>query len=230
MLRSAVLRCAALRCAALRCVALQPCLLLSKYLRYSCPAEVECMTNQYDVCAGDAVVLQRWTDDRFKLHMHIIKDASDSIVASAVPNTTKGKAKRGTAGMTQRRTKTKSPPNLVPSCRQDARPYGPGSLSLEALHDAALLCADTPFPHPSTSTHRQFVAPSNECTDTAGRSVVPAAVVAAADAAAVQQQGSRAAVATDLAQNADRDQESVRYHDDAVCLSTAAQNDAVYGT
>lgn len=183
------------------------------------------MTTKHEMSAGDAVVLERWTDDRFKLHMHIIKDASDSVVASAVPTTNKGKAKRGTAGLTQRRTKSKSPSKPVPTCCRDPKPYSPGSL--EALHDAALLCANTPFPNPSTDPHRQFVAPSIQFTDSSGRSAVPAAAVAAADAAAVQQQGLRPAVAADMtAPHANAEQDSVQHHDDPACLTSAADNDA----
>ena len=185
--------------------------------------------------AGDAVQLQRWTDDRFKLHMHIIKDASDSIVASAVP-TTKGKAKRGTAGTAQRRTKVKSSSNPVPTCRQDPKPYPPASL--EALHDAALLCANIPLSNPSTHPDRQCVAPSIGFADSSGRGAVPAAAVAAADAAAVQQQGLRPAVAADMTaqhadaeqdsgqyHDADAEQDSGQYHDDAASLTTAAGNE-----
>lgn len=180
------------------------------------------MTTKHDMSAGDAVLLQRWTDDRFKLHIRIIKNASDSIVASAVPTTSKGRAKRGTAGTAQRRTKVKSPSNPVTSC-QAPKFYSPGSL--EALHDAALLCANTPFPNPSTDPHREFVVPKIGLIDSSGRSAVRAAAVAAADAAAVQQQSLRPAVAADA--SADTEQDSVQYHDDAACLTTAADDEAV---
>lgn len=179
------------------------------------------------VSAGDAVVLERWTDDRFKLHMHVIKNASDSIVASAVTTTTKGKAKRGaagTAGTTPHCTKCPSKP--VPSWPQEAKPYSPGSL--EALHDAALLCANTPFPNPSRGLYRQTVAPGRiDASNLLGRSAVPAAAVAAADAAAVLQQGLSPAVAADItAQIGDAGHELGRRRKDAVCLLPAAGNDA----
>lgn len=172
-------------------------------------------------------MLERWTDDRFKLHMHVIKNASDSIVASAV-TTTKGKAKRGTAGTASHRTKCPSKP--VPSWSQEAKPYSPGSL--EALHDAALLCANSPFPNPSTGLYRQTAVPGRvDASNLLGRSAVPAAAVAAAvaaaDAAAVLQQGLFPPVAADMpAQIADagQGQESARRHDETACLLPAADN------
>lgn len=170
-------------------------------------------------------MLERWTDDRFKLHMHVIKNASDSMVSSAVPNTTnKGKARRGTAGTAPHRTKC--PPKPAPSWSQEAKRYSPGSL--EALHDAALLCANSPFPNPSTGLHRQTAAPGRvDASNLLGRSAVPAAAVAAADAAAVLQQGLFPAVAADMpAQIADSEQgqELGRRHNDAACLLPAADN------
>ena len=175
--------------------------------------------------AGDAVVLQRWTDDRCKLHMHVIKNASDSFVASAVTTTTKGKTKRGTAGMTPHRTKCPSKP-VPKSWTQEAKPYSPGSL--EALHDAALLCANSPFPNPSTGLYRQTVAPGRvDASNHLGRSAVPAAAVAAADAAAVLQQGLFPAGAADItAQIRDAGHELGRRHNDAVFPLPAAGNDA----
>lgn len=212
----------AVPCRACRAVLQQITHLLNQYSMY---LPSRSMTTKHDAFAGDAVVLQRWTDDRFKLHMHIIKDASDSVVASAVTTTIKGKGKHGTASTTQRRTKVKLPSNPVPTCCQDPKPYSPGSL--EALHDAALLCANTPFPNPSTDPHRQFMAPSIQSADCSGRSTVSAAAVAAADAAAVQQQGLRPAVAADMTvQHAITEQDSVQYRADAACLTSAADNDA----
>ena len=190
------------------------------------PSRIQTQDSQHDALAGDAVVLQRWSDDRFKLHMHIIKDAFDSMVASAT--TSKGKAKRGTAGMTQRRTKVKPPSTSVPSCRQELKPYSPGSL--EALHDAALLCANSPSPDPSTGAarQRQDMAPSLDLADTPGGSVVPAAAVAAADAAALWQQGSPCAVAADMtAEKAVSEQNSGQHKNDAASPMTAADNGSV---
>lgn len=172
-------------------------------------------------------MLERWTDDRFKLQMHVIKNASDSIVASAVTTTTKGKAKRGTAGTagaTSHRTKCPSKP--VPSWSLEAKPYSPGSL--EALHDAALLCANSPFPNPSTGLYRQTVAPGRfDFSHLSGQQAVTAAAVAAADAAAVLQQGLFPAVAADMTEqvaHAEQGQELGRRHDDAACLLPAADN------
>ncbi len=164
---------------------------------------------QLDVLAGDAVVLERWSEDRFTLHMHIIKNASDSMVASA---TTKGKAKRSTARTTLRRTRAEPPVVSAPACRQASKPYSPGSL--EALHDAALLCANSPSPDPTTraATHgTQDLAPSLGLADDSGGSFVPAAAVLAADAAAVQQQASELGLAAALtaAQQAGAQQDSV---------------------
>lgn len=142
-------------------------------------------------------MLQRWSDDRFTLHLHIIKNASDSMVACAI--STKGKTKRSTARTTQRRTQAKSPPASVPTCRQPSKPYSPGSL--EALHDAALLCANSPSPHPNTgaaATLTQNMAPSLDLADDSGGNSVPAAAVLAADAAALQQQASQSGLAPGL--------------------------------
>ncbi|KAL3155684.1 hypothetical protein ABBQ32_012710 [Trebouxia sp. C0010 RCD-2024] len=151
------------------------------------------LVKQKGIRVGDAVVLERWSDDRFTLHMHIIKNASDSMVAAA---TTKGKAKRSTARTTQRRTRAESPGISVLTSRQAPKPYSPGSL--EALHDAALLCANSPSPDPTTGAAaplRQDLAPSLDLADSSGGSSVPAAAVLAADAAAVQQQASELGLA-----------------------------------
>lgn len=152
---------------------------------------------------GDAIVLERWTADRFKLHMHIIKNASDSMIASAT--TSKGKAKRSAA----RKVKSLSKAGSA-SC-QAPKSYSPASL--EALHDAALLCADSPSPAPksvTTASPIQHLAPNPDLSDSEGQggSGVPAAAVAAADAAALNLEGSELAMAAGLiALRADSEQQ-----------------------
>lgn len=185
----ATLCCGMLRCARVWCVNESVICVLCHYIALVCQPCIY----QLDVPAGDAVVLERWSDDRFTLHMHIIKNASDSMVAAA---TTKGKAKRSTARTTQRRTRAESPGISVLTSRQAPKPYSPGSL--EALHDAALLCANSPSPDPTTGAAaplRQDLAPSLDLADSSGGSSVPAAAVLAADAAAVQQQASELGLA-----------------------------------
>lgn len=175
---------------------------------------------QHNGPAGDAVVLERWSDDRFTLHMHIIKNASDSMVAAA---TTKGKAKRRTTRTTQRRAHAESPGISVPTSRQASKPYSPGSL--EALHDAALLCANSPSPDPSTGAAAplgQDLAPSLDLADNSGGSSVPAEAVLAADAAAVQQQASEVGLAAGFtAQKGDSQQHSVCYKNGTAMPLTA---------
>lgn len=146
---------------------------------------------------GDAVVLERWTSDRFKLHLHIVKDASDSTVAATTIS--KGKAKRATARKAHRSAKTKSPSISSPACSLAHKTYSPDSL--EALHDAALLCANSPSPDPSAGTAAasyQGLASSDESSGFEGGSGVPAAAVAAADAAALHLEGSQLAMAAGL--------------------------------
>lgn len=167
--------------------------------------------------AGDAIVLERWTEDRFKLHMHIIKSASEEAVAAVT--TGRSKAKRGTARTAQRVTKPRSPakrsPRVTNHSTTASQGHSPGqgiisqgyslsrgqSSALEALHDAALLCADSaPLasdPDANKTASGRGLAPTqNRPQATAyGGSMVSAAAVAAADAAAVSNGDAKLAVA-----------------------------------
>ncbi len=201
----------------------------------SLPPKIPTLTKA-PCAAGDAVVLERWTEDRFKLRMHIIKDASEGAVA-AVTNG-RGRAKRATARTAQRAAKPKSPskrsaraspsgspasqgylpvaggpaqgysPTRVdsaqvysPSTRSSAQGYSPArgnSSALEALHDAALMCAN-----PTSLGVEQAaagfaggqLAPELARPDSDGGNVVLAAATAAADAVALNLDGSKLALA-----------------------------------
>lgn len=170
------------------------------------------------MAAGDAIVLERWTEDRFKLHMHIIKSASDEAVAAVT--TGRSKAKRGTARTVQRVTKPRSPakrsPRVTNHSTTASQGHSPGkgiasqgyspsrgqSSALEALHDAALLCADsvplTSNPETNATASGRNLAPTlnrSQPVPYVG-SMVSAAAVAAADAAAVSNGDAKLAVAT----------------------------------
>ena len=151
--------------------------------------------------------------------MHIIKNASDSIIASAT--TGKGKAKRSTA------RKVKSLSKSGSTSRPAPKSYSPGSL--EALHDAALLCANSPSPAPRSGTAAaptQNLALNLDLADSEehGGSGVPAAAVAAADAAALNLEGSKLAMAAGLiALKADSEQQQ---HGAAVPLAEVVSSDA----
>ena len=171
--------------------------------------------------AGDAVILERWTEDRFNLQMHIIKDASEENIAAVTGS--KSKAKRGTARAAGPRiTKPRSPSKRSPRggaiCSPAAQgqspsngPSGQGyspsrghSSALEALHDAALMCA-SPSSLPSGSQMAQVasggILASNMTLSqplSHGGSMVSAAVVAAADAAALNPEDSRSSMANEI--------------------------------
>jgi len=171
--------------------------------------------------AGDAVVLERWTEDRFKLQMHIIKDASEENVAAVTGS--KSKAKRGTARaagprVTKPRSPSKRSPRSGAICSPAAQgqspsngPSGQGyspsrgnSSALEALHDAALMCA-SPSSLPSGSQMAQVasggtLAPNMKLPQPAshGGSMVSAAAVAAADAAALNLEDPKLSTASEI--------------------------------
>ncbi|KAL0022329.1 hypothetical protein WJX77_000675 [Trebouxia sp. C0004] len=132
------------------------------------------LVKQKGIKVGDAVILERWTEDRFKLQMHIIRDASEESIAAATG--VKSKAKRGIARAAGPRvTKPRSPTKRFPRggavCSPAAQgqspsrgPPGQGyspsrgiSSALEALHDAALMCA-SPASLPSGSQMAQVLA------------------------------------------------------------------------
>jgi len=178
--------------------------------------------------AGDAVILERWTEDRFKLQMHIIRDASEENVAAVTG--AKSKAKRGTARAAGPRvTKPRSPSKRSPRggaiCSPAAQgqspmngPSGQGyspsrgnSSALEALHDAALLCA-SPSSLPSGSQMAQVASGGTLASNMTlaqpmshGRSMVSAAAVAAADAAALNLEDPKASTAGDIRAEEDGD-------------------------
>lgn len=153
-------------------------------------------------------MLERWTEDRFNLQMHIIKDASEENIAAVTGG--KSKAKRGTARAAGPRvTKPRSPSKRSPrggaicspaaqgqspSTAPSGQGYSPStgnSSALEALHDAALMCA-SPSSLPSGSQMAQAasgwtLAPNRPLPQppSHGGSMVSAAAVAAADAAAL---------------------------------------------
>ncbi|KAL0030998.1 hypothetical protein WJX79_007789 [Trebouxia sp. C0005] len=71
------------------------------------------LVKQKGIKVGDAVMLERWTEDRFNLQMHIIKDASEENIAAVTGG--KSKAKRGTARAAGPRvTKPRSPSKRSP--------------------------------------------------------------------------------------------------------------------
>jgi hypothetical protein len=168
--------------------------------------------------AGDAVILERWTEDRFQLQMHIIRDASEENIAAVTG--AKSKAKRGIARaagprVTKPRSPSKRSPRSGAICSPAAQgqspskgPSGQGyspsrgnSSALEALHDAALMCA-SPASVPSGSQMAQIasggtLAPNVKLPQPAshGGSIVLAAAVAAADAAALYPENSRLSTA-----------------------------------
>lgn len=171
--------------------------------------------------AGDAVILERWTEDRFKLQMHIVRDASEENVAAVTG--AKSKAKRGTAcaagpRVTKPRSPSKRSPRSGAVCSPAAQgrspsngPSGQGyspsrgnSSALEALHDAALMCA-SPSSLLSGSQMAQVasggaLAPNMILPQPAshGGSMVSAAAVAAADAAALNLEDSRLSMASEI--------------------------------
>lgn len=179
------------------------------------------LVKQKGIKVGDAVILERWTEDRFNLQMHIIKDASEENIAAVTGS--KSKAKRGTARAAGPRiTKPRSPSKRSPRggaiCSPAAQgqspsngPSGQGyspsrghSSALEALHDAALMCA-SPSSLPSGSQMAQVasggILASNMTLSqplSHGGSMVSAAVVAAADAAALNPEDSRSSMANEI--------------------------------
>ena len=179
--------------------------------------------------AGDAVVLERWTEDRFKLRMHIIKDASEEFIAAATA--AKPKAKRSTARTAQRGKPARSPSKRVSRSASGAatafqtcsspeaaalakayassskQGYSPGrgdSSALDALHAAALLCADPASLPPEAEIQAPAISKSAPMSDAVGhhsRIGVSAAAVAAADAAALKLDGSNLLLAAGLSAN-----------------------------
>ena len=154
-------------------------------------------------CTGDAVVLERWTEARTKLHLHIIKGKAQDLPAMS-SSITKVKSKR--AARPAQRAKHAKPANgsaaKQPSGQGCSPPRGTSG-ALEALHDAALLCATTLNSNMMTSLGHQGglegSAPAlNEHSEGHG---VSAAVVAAADAAALHLNGSKLTQAAGLMPN-----------------------------
>ena len=140
------------------------------------------------LCIGDAVVLERWTEDRTKLHLHVIKGKSQDLLA-APSSITKIKAKR--AARPAQRTKHGKASNGPTAKQTSGQGYSPirgTSGALEALHDAALLCANTGTA--SGQLERTEGCDSNLEAPSKGHGV-SAAAVAAADAAALRLDGSR---------------------------------------
>lgn len=179
------------------------------------------LVKQKGIKVGDAVILERWTEDRFKLQMHIIRDASEENIAAVTG--AKSKAKRGIARAAGPRvTKPRSPLTRSPCsgaiCSPAAQvqspskgPSGQGyslsrgnSSALEALHDAALMCA-SPASLLSGSQMAQVdsggtLAPNMNLTQplSHGGSMVSAAAVAAADAAALNSEDPGLSTATEI--------------------------------
>ncbi len=137
--------------------------------------------------AGDAVILERWTEDRFQLQMHIIRDASEENIAAVTG--AKSKAKRGIARaagprVTKPRSPSKRSPRSGAICSPAAQgqspskgPSGQGyspsrgnSSALEALHDAALMCA-SPASVPSGSQMAVWQQASHSTSNTCCTSV-----------------------------------------------------------
>ena len=171
--------------------------------------------------AGDAVVLERWTEDRFKLQMHIIRDASEENIAAVTSG--KSKAKRGIARAAGPRvTKPRSPSKrssrggaiCSPTAQGQSPSKGPSgqgysssrgnSSALEALHDAALMCA-SPASLPSGSQMAQVASGGTLAQNmnlpplaSHGRSMVSAAAVAAADAAALNLEDPKLTTASEI--------------------------------
>ncbi len=166
--------------------------------------------------AGDAVILERWTEDRFQLQMHIIRNTSEENIPAVTG--AKSKAKRGIACaagpcVTKPRSPSKRSPRSGVICSPAAQGQNPSkgssgqgyslgnSSALEALHDAALMCA-SPASVPSGSQMAQVasgrtLAPNVNLPQPAshGGSIVLAAAVAAADAAALNPANSRLSTA-----------------------------------
>lgn len=144
------------------------------------------------VCAGDAVVLERWTEDRTKLHLHIIKGKAQDLPAAS-SRITKDKSRR-TARSAQR-AKHAKPAHGSAAKKPMEQGYSPTrgtSGALEALHDAALLCASTLKSDIAINLHHQTdVEDANPNPNDLLDGHVSAAAVAAADAAALRLDASK---------------------------------------
>ena len=138
-------------------------------------------------------MLERWTEDRTKLHLHVIKGKSQDLPA-APSSITKVKSKR--AARPAQRSKRGKASNGSAAEQTTGQGYSPSrgtSSALEALHDAALLCANTFSPDAASSMSQRaqtMGSDTNHDTSSEGHGV-SAAAVAAADAAALRLDGSR---------------------------------------
>lgn len=133
-------------------------------------------------------MLERWTEDRTKLQLHVIKGKSQDLLAAS-SGITKVKARR-TARPAQRAKQSKQSNNFAakqPS-PQGYSPVRGTSGALEALHDAALLCASTLHSDKATylDNEKGMRRSNSMLNDSLDGHVVSAAAVAAADAAALR--------------------------------------------